>query len=682
MKFSYNWLKGLADFKESPAQLAELLNLCSFEVEGAEKIGRDWVLDVKIPTNRISDAGNHWGLAREIAAILGKNPKYETRNPKQATSYQLQATSSIRIKISTPDLCPRYTAKVMEIKALGRSPKWLRERLLTCGLRPIDAVVDITNYVMLETGQPLHAFDLEKIQGEKMTIRESRKGEELVTLDGVKHVLPQGTIVIEDTNRLIDLAGIMGGENSAVSHGTKKIFLQAATFDPVRIYKTSHALNFSSAASKLYAAGLDPNQTYAGLTRAAELLEKSGAKRVEPPMDIYPKKVAPANILFRIKYANSVIGRELAPIFYKTVFERLGLGVEKHGDDFLVEAPTVRRDLQIEEDLIEEAVRMFGYEKISGKLPEVLLSPGQRNNEAWWAERTRDFLAGAGFTESLLYEFTGDEELARFGMGPAEAIPLENPMNPETKYLVPRTLIKYLSSAAENSRNFDTIKLFGIATSFSGPKLNERRDLVLALAQKNTSGEEEFYELKGVVDGLLEKMGISDHWYDEARDKRQGIKDKSIFHPYRNAEIKIGNEKIGNLGEIHPVILENVKSKARIVAAEIDLGKLWKAATAESEYRPIGKYPAIVRDIAVVVPANIRTENVLDIIENIGGKLLTDTDLFDYFQDEEMREAEEKSLAFRLVFQSPDRTLKDEEITKLVNKITKALEQKGWEVRK
>lgn len=666
------------DFKESPQELAELLNLRSFEVETVEKVGRDYALDAKVPTNRISDTGNHWGLAKEIAAIQGK----EARIKNQESRSKISGQAAVKIKISKPDLCSRYTAQVMEIKALGRSPKWLQERLLTCGLRPIDAVVDITNYVMLETGQPLHAFDLEKIQGEKMTIRESRKGEELITLDGVKRALPQGTIVIDDAKRLIDLAGIMGGENSAVSTSTKKILLQAATFDPVRIYKTSHALNFSSAASKLYAAGLDPNQTTAGLARAAELLEKSGAKRVGPSMDIYPKSVVPTRILFRIKYANSVIGQELAPIFYKTVFERLDLGVEKHGDDFLVEAPTVRRDLQIEEDLIEEAARMAGYEKISGKLPEALLNPGQRNDEAWWAERVRDFLVGAGFTESLLYEFTGDEELGRFGINAVEPIPLENPMNPETMYLVPRTLIKYLTSTAENSRNFDTVKLFGIAKSFSGPKLSEHKDLAITLAQKNTSGEEEFYQLKGAVDEFLEKMGISDHWYDDTQDKGQRIKDKSIFHPYRNAEIKIGDEKIGNIGEIHPVILENIKSKARIVAAEIDFGKLWRVATSESEYRPVGKYPAIVRDLAIVVPSNTKTEAVLNVIENTGGKLLADTDLFDYFQDEEMRETEEKSLAFHLVFQSLERTLKDEEVTKLVNKITKTLEQKGWEVRK
>ncbi len=681
MKFSYNWLKELVNFKESPEKLAELLNIRSFEVEGVEKIGRDFALDAKIPTNRISDAGNHWGLAREIAAILGK----ESRIKDQESKPKIHGQAAVKIKIAKPELCPRYVAQTLEIKKIIPSPKWLRERLIVCGLRPIGAVVDITNYVMLETGQPLHAFDLDKIQGAKMTIGESKKGEELTTLDGTKHILPQGAIIIEDAKRIIDLAGIMGGENSAVSHATKRILLQAAVFDPVRIYKTSRALKFSTAAAKIYSSGIDPSQASLGLERAAELLEKiDGAKRMGPVTDIYPQKTQPVNILFRTEHVNRIIGQEFAPIFYKTIFERLGFMVEKKDEDLIVEVPTIRRDIQIEEDLIEEATRMYGYDKILPTLPETTIKPAARNLETWWEERIRDFLAGTGFNESRLYEFTGGEELEKFAVEQKGLLELENPMNPETKYLVPRTLIKYIASAADNLRNFDEVRIFGVGKSFleRGGKADEQKDLAIVLAQKNTSGEEEFYRMKGVVDELLEKMGISDHWYDDKVNRRLTTNNLRLFHPYRNAEIKIGDEKIGNIGEIHPAVAENIKAKARIVAAEIDFEKLVQAATSESEYRPVGKYPAIIRDLAVVVPSDTKTESVLNIVENTGGKLLADTDLFDYFQDGRMRESEEKSLAFHLIFQSSERTLKDEEINKLVEKIIKALEQKGWGVRK
>jgi phenylalanyl-tRNA synthetase beta chain len=260
-------------------------------------------------------------------------------------------------------------------------------------------------------------------------------------------------------------------------------------------------------------------------------------------------------------------------------------------------------------------------------------------------------------------------------------------MNPETKYLVPYVLIKYVSSAAENLHSFDTVRIFGIQKSFPGSAVKERKDLILALAQKGSSAGEEFYQLKGIIDALLESLGISGYWYDDQIESRipgrAGKNQESrIYHPYRFAEVKIGDEKIGMLGEIHPSVLENIKARGRIVAAEIDMEKLARLATTESEFRPVGKYPAIIRDLAVVVPQETKTEEVTNVIENIGGTLLADTDLFDYFQDDEMREAAEKSLAFHLVFQFPERTLTDAEIDPIIKKITSALEENGWEVRK
>jgi len=693
MKFSYNWLKELVNLRESPEDLAELLMLHAFEVETVERVGQDWALEVKIPANRISDAGNHTGLAREIGAIL--NLKCKIQNSKLQVKIQNDRKAPVQIKIAKPELCPRYTAQALEIKTLGKSPKWMQDRLITCGFRPINAVVDVTNYVMLELGQPLHAFDLEKIFGAEMTVREAQEGEELVTLDGSKHILPSGTIIIEDARRIIDLAGIMGGENSAVSCTTKKIFLQAAVFNPLRIYKTARTLNFSSAASKIYAAGIDPNGTLRALERAIYLLKEiAGAEVINGLVDFYYQKVAPIRIFFRPSYANNLIGQEFKPIFYKTLLERQGFRVEKRGENFIVTVPTFRRDLQLEEDLIEEIARLYGYEKIPARIPEISLLPSRRNDELFWQERIRDYLAAAGFSESELYEFIGARELELFYLNQEMAVELKNPTSQETQYLVPRPLVKYISSAAENLRNFDLVKIFGIAKSFRnksglvgsnkgmGMTIDEHKDLVIVFARKGASGEKEFYELKGTLDRLLESMGISEYWYDDQIDNRLLVTDYKLFHPYRVAEIKIGDKKIGDLGEIHPEVLKNIKAPARMVAAEIDFGKLWPLASTESEYRPVGKYPAVIRDVAVIVPLDIRTEAVTNIIENLGGKYLVDTDLFDYFQDETLREANKKSLAFHLVFQSPERTLKDEEVNKLVKKIIKALEEKGWEVRK
>ena len=684
MKFSYNWLTALLPLKESPAQIAELLNLRAFEVETVEKAGDDFVLDAKIPTNRISDAGNHLGLAKELAALL----KRKIKTARQNIVLPKSRPPGLAISIAEPELCPRYTAVILELKENRASPGWMQERLAVCGFRAINAIVDITNYVMLETGQPLHAFDLDTIKGGRITIRESREGENLITLDGTLHALPRGAIVIEDGERLIDLAGIMGGENSAVSADAKRILLQAAAFDPVRIYRAIRALNFSSDAAKIYTAGTDPNKTAGALQRAVDLLLTM--KAIAAPqgyIDLYPKKTTPKKIVFRPVYADHIIGQALGPRFHQEVFTRLGFKVKKRARTapWIVEVPTQRRDLHAEEDLIEEIARLYGYERLPSKLPESPLVPAPRNDAVWWERRIADHLVGAGFTESHLYEFAGDRELDQFGMDRTRIIRLENPMNPETTYLSPRALLPCVISAADNLKHFDAVKIFSIAKSFLANPLEERQGLALCLAQKGASGEEEFYLLKGAVEQLLESLGISEHWYDDHAEPELGtwnLELGKIYHPYRFAEIKIGDEKIGAIGEIHPDILKRIKARGRIAAAEIAMERLTALATTEAEYRPIGKYPAVIRDIAVVAPDNTKTEQVLNVIENTGGELLTDTDLFDYFQDDALAADSRKSMAFHLVFQSPERTLTDPEIDAIMQKIIAALESQKWEVKK
>ncbi len=678
MKFSYLWLKDIIGFKETPQKLAELLTLRSFEMESVEKVGNDYALDVKITANRLTDSGSHWGLAREIAAI--------TNAPFQEFKIKMPAVTkkfAIDIDILPSELCSRYTAQLIEIPASVASPRWLQDRLITCGLRPIDAIVDVTNYIMLETGHPLHAFDAEKIIGKQMVIRESKRNEEVTTLDGVKRSLPEGTIIIQDRDRVIDCAGIMGGENSAITQETKVILLQAAVFDPVRIYCASRSLGLASAASKLYAAGVDFSASLQVLERATELLEEiARARRIGSAYDWYPEKAVSTKILFRPDHADSIIGHANGSAFYQRVFRYLGFSFKKQGNNMLVEVLPRRRDIKIEEDLIEEAARLFGYENITAQFPDVSLAPGKRNDELFWQEKMRDGLVTAGFIEAELYEFTGEQELSQFYLSGSQLVELENPMNADERYLVPRLLIKYVMSAKENVKYTDSIKMFGMGKSFiaNGKTVHERKDLILVLARKGAQGDDEFYELKGVVDDLLESLGIEEYGYDDtiAHDSNS---DTAIFHPYRVAEIKVEGKLIGMIGEIHPEILEQIKSKARIVAAEFFVDQIEKFAEREQEYHPVGKYPAVRRDIAIVVPFNTKTESITNVIETAGGELLINTDLFDYFQDEDMRGAQTKSLAFHLVFESPERTLEDSEVDALMKRIIEALKNKSWDVR-
>lgn len=689
MKFSYLWLKELTGLKLTPAKLAEILTLRAFEIESMEKAGKDVAIDIKIPANRLTDAGGHIGLSREIAAVLGLKMKSDLLKGRMQ-GRGMETKGYPRITIESGSLCSRWTAEILRVDSTMLSPKWMQERLQTCGLRPLNAVIDVTNYIMLETGHPLHAFDFAKIRGLKMTIREAKAGEKLTTLDCVERILPAHAIVIEDGEGLIDLAGIMGGENSAVSEDTKTILLQAAVFDPVHILKTSQSLGLVSHASKLYAAGVDATESLNVLERAVTLLKNAArGKNVAAPFDWQGGRPRLNIIPFRPSYADQIIGAPIGAEFYVQTFKRLGFLVKQKGKDMmLVEVPLRRGDITLEEDLIEEAARLYGYERLPGVMPQVVLTPAKRNDEVFWEDRVRDIAVTSGFNETELYEFAGIQELTDFFIKPEIAIELLNPLNPETHYLTPRLLTKYIVSAKENAAHADKVRLFGIGKSFfrathaKSGGTQERKDLIFATLDKNSKNAEQFYELKGSMDSLREGLGIAEWWYDDAIPEDRRKNEYRMFHPYRLAEIKSGDKILGVIGEIHPNVLDAIKSKYRIVAAEIYFDKLWRLASAESEYLPIGKYPSVRRDIAVLVPHTTRTEEILNIIENTGGETLQDADLFDYFQDEMMRESDRKSLAFHLMFQSPDRTLTDKEVDTHTEAVIRALEEKGWEVRK
>lgn len=691
MKFSYNWLKELVPFKESPKQLAEFLTMRAFEIESMEKKGSDLTLDIKLPSNRVADASGHIGVAREIAALKNLKVKEPAKKPKENSQKNIK--DFLKVKIENPDDCLRYTSRILTDIHVGPSPKWLRERLETCGLQSINNIVDATNYVMFETGQPLHAFDLEKLSGKAgkvktIVVRRAKKDEQIETLDKKTYVLTPDVLLISDGDNPLAIAGIKGGNASGITEHTRTIIIESANFAPGRIRIASQLLHLKTDASYRFEHGMDPNLTEAALDRVAEIIswaDVAGGKILQGTVDVYPQKIGAQKILLSISDANRLLGTELGLSFYQKAFARIGCTVKaKNRDELFVTPPTIRRDLAIPEDLIEEAGRIFGYENITSELPQFATVPADRNEEQYWENRVRDCAISSGFTESMLYAFTDERELAQFFIDPAVAPELENPLNSDTKYLVPRLLIKYASSAIENLRNFDTVRIFGTGKSFlrAAKGVEERKDLILAYANRSAKGETEFYELKGVLAGIFEQLGIDDVWYDDMLTTDEHRHTAKLFHPYRAALIKIGDETIGMMGEIHPAILDNMKSRGRVVAAEINFDLLGKYAQDEVEFRPIGKYPAVIRDIAVVVLEGIKAETIQNVIENTAGALLIDTDLFDYFQDEEMRRANIKNLAFHLIFQSPDRTLTDKEIEKLVGKIAAALEAQEWEMRK
>ena len=689
MIFSYNWLQSFFDKRlPNPKKLGELLTLHSFEVQKIEKKENDWVLDIDVTPNRV-DCFSHLGIAKECGAILNSKLKTQKSKPQSKTK-NLDIKNFITIEVKSKTDCPRYTGKVILGVKVKPSPKWLKERLISCGVLPINNIVDATNYVMLELGQPLHAFDLDKIKGEnaksqipnnvkKIIIRRARKGEKIEALDDKTYILNENILVIADKEGPIAIAGIKGGKKAQISEETQNIFIESANFDPILIRKGQRELKLKTDASLRFEHGLDPNMTEMALLRVTSLIQEiAGGKVLAGEVDYYPQKVKPWTVNLDIKKLQKVLGIEIPPNKVLEILKRLGLEIKKRKKDIIVVGiPTIRKDLQIEEDLIEEIGRIYGYQHIPPIVPKTVLRLPEKEDALVWVSKVRRILKELGFVEVYNYSFVSEKDKQKLNL--VKLIELENPVSDEFKYLRPSLLINLIKNIQENQKNFKQFKLFEIGKIFyqQKEKLFEKRMLSGVIF-----GEKEgFYLIKGIVDSLLEQFGISDVFYDEYQPTPEDSL-CSFWHIRKSAEIKVSNKKIGFLGEISKKVASLYEIKSEICAFDIDFDKLAKLAFEEQEYLPISKYPAAVRDIAILTPLDTKVADVMNIIYGAGGRLLKDIDLFDIYMGEEIPEGK-KNLAFHLIFQSDKKTLSSEEVDRLLNKIIQAIEENPeWEVRR
>jgi phenylalanyl-tRNA synthetase beta chain len=740
MKFSYNWLKEYLPELPRPEKLAEILTFHSFEVEEVKKVGKDWLLDIDILPNRAPDCLSHIGLARECAALMRMKMRILSKlyANKLKEDKNLKIKDFIKVKVKDKNLCPRYCAKVIVDVKVGPSPKWLKERLEICGINSINNVVDATNYVMLELGQPLHAFDLDKIgnfqqiQNSKLktiVVRKAKRGEKIVTLDNEKYDLDDNILVIADQKEPIAIAGIKGAKKAEIDKKTKNIVLEAANFDRLTIYRASKKLNLETESAKRFKYGLDPNLAFKAIERVAQLIrEICGGKIVKGTIDFYPQKVLPKRIRLNLDYLKSLLGIEISEKEIKNILKKLNFKITSIQQSYRpvyrtklktrileVEIPTFRLDISIPEDLIEEVGRIYGFEKISAIFPEVCLIPPKRNLEIFWQEMIKDILKEAGFCEVYNYSFIGEKEYniffanetritpnnnrisnslfeinsISFDKNSRDIIELENPISKEYQYLRPSLIPNLLKNVQKNQKEFKEIKIFEIGKIFKkvqSSKFKVQSDsLKLKIEEKRMltgaiTGDA-FFQAKGIVDSLLNKLGISNIWYDEYQPTPEESK-LSIWQKRKCAEIKIDGQEIGFLGEISQDVLENLEIKDKVVVFEIDFEKLIKYCSEEHEFRPISKYPAAVRDLAILVPIGTKVVEVLNKINMAGGKLVRDVDLFDIYEGEELPEGK-KSLAFHIIYQAEDRTLSPKEIEEIHNKIIEALEKEiEWQVRK
>lgn len=641
----------------------------------------DAVMDIKVLPDRAHDALSHIGMAREVAAIEGRNPEPRGVQGAMRALQRFAKSEKLKLEIRDKHLCPRYVGAVLENVEIKPSPLWLKQRLLVCGVRPINNIVDATNYVMLETGQPLHAFDYKEIGGAKIVVRRAKNGEEIKLLDETIKKLTEDDLVIADERRALAIAGVMGGEDSGISEATKTIVLESANFDAASIRKTRMRHGLKTEASDRFEKDIDPNLAEKTMVRIIELVKELAGGQLEGVVDSYPKKIKAWKIKLDLERVDNLLGEKISKVKVVNILESLGIQVGKNLECTI---PTRRLDLRSQENLMEEIGRIYGYEKIRSQAPHIKLAPPVANEKRMFERRVKEILAGIGFDEVYNYSFYSarDAELAQ--VGAIRHLELQNPMNPDQALMRVSLLPNLLKNVRENLKNFGDIHIFEIGKIYlsDGKALpEEKRMLAGAIVLEGNSKQPaaSFFEAKGMLDVLLQRLRLDDYYFDSFDVSAQNTL-STLWHSGRTAELKSeeGNVEFGIAGEINPLVLSDFDIHKRVVMFEIDLDKLQKISEAEREFQPISKFPVVSRDISMLAESDVRVDDILKNIQTAGGDLVLDTDLFDIFEKDD-----KNSFAFHIVFGASDRTLEHQEIDGLMQKIISSLEKElGLEVRK
>jgi len=677
MKYSYNWLKDyVSGVMPEPRKLADLLTSRSFEVDSVEKQGNDWVLDIKVLSNRAADCLSHMGIAREIAVILQRQIKLPSLAavPKDKN----KKNKSLKVKIENFKDCPRYSGFIIRGVKVGASPRWLKSRLEACGLQSISNIVDITNYVMLETGQPLHAFDLDKL-GANIIVRRARKEEFIKTLDKEKTniILDENVLVIADDKKPVAIAGIKGGLETGIDENTKNIIIEAANFSPVIIRRASQKLKIRTDASWRFENGLDLRLTDFSLARVARLIKEIAQGEVESYIDVSVALPKAKQIRLDFKYLEGLLGVKISPLAGVKILKSLGCRLLKSSQQsVLVEAPSRRLDLKTPEDLIEEIGRFWGCEKLPETFPEVTLGAPQIN-KSWTVEnKAKDILVNLGFSEAYNHTFIGENDKEIFSYRDDGLLEIANPTSELNKFLRPSLAPYLLKNVRENFKNFNEINVFEIGKVFTGQKEWLRLAVVMAA---NKRADNLFCQLKGRLEVLLNDLGIKNISFNEL-----SVDSPFAFNNWqknKTAAILNGQNIIGVLGEVDSLLLEKLTIKGTVWLCEINFQAILELSTPNKVFQPISPYPASLRDIAILMPEAVKAAEAMEVIKLAGGKLLVEVELFDIYSGPGLPQGK-KNLAFHLVYQSGEKTLSAEEINVIHQKIFEAVGKAGWEVRK
>lgn len=644
--------------------------------DAIEALGlHDAVVEYEITSNRV-DCFSMIGMAREAAATYGLafHPPIVPGTVKGG-----DVTNYASVEVEATDLCPRYCARVVKNLKIGPSPKWMRERLASQGIRSINNLVDITNYVMEEYGQPMHAYDLDTIADHKIIVKRAKDGDKFVTLDGQERNLDSNVLMICDGEKEIGIAGIMGGENSMVTDHISTLLFEAACFDGTNIRLSSKRIGMRTDASAKFEKGLDPNLALEAINRACQLIEELGCGEVvEGVIDIYPDPVEPWKLPFEPAKMNHLLGMEIPEELMLQYFERLGLSYDMNTNELTI--PTFRQDLHCMADLAEEVARLYGYDKLPATLPRGEATVGKKQFHMLVEDVARDVCENNGFSGGMTYSFESpkvyDKLLIPQDSDIRKAIVISNPLGEDFSIMRTISLNGMITSLATNfnRRNKDA-RLYEIGNIYLPKQLpltelpEERKMLTLGMY-----GQCDFFNMKGVLEELFEKLGLH-HAF--TYNPKGGY---PFLHPGRQAAIQNGEDVIGYIGQLHPEVVDNYNMKGEVYVAVVDLPKLTALASFDRKYEGIAKFPASTRDLSMVMSKDIFVGQVEEVIKKYGGNLLENYELFDVYEGEQVGRGK-KSVAYTMTFRAKDRNLEASEVNAITDKIIAGLQKMGIELR-
>ena len=642
--------------------------------DAVKLLGRDdVVVEYEITSNRV-DCFGVIGLAREAAATFNKKLNApiitETGNNEDVNDF-------IKVRIDNTELCKRYTARVVKNIKIEPSPKWMQRRLMAQGIRPINNIVDITNYVMEEYGQPMHAYDLDTIEDNTIVVRNASKGEKFTTLDGQERELDESVLMICDGKKPVGIAGIMGGENSMITDDVKTMLFESACFDGTNIRLSSKKVGLRTDASGKFEKGLDPNNAINAINRACQLIEELGAGEVVGGVvDVYPVKKEEITIPFEPEKYNNMLGTDISTDEMIDYFTRLELKVE--GDKVVI--PTFRQDLLSYADLAEEVARFYGYDKIPTTLPSGEATAGKLSYKLSIENIIKNTVEFCGFSQAMCYSFESPKVFDKLLIDKDDecrkTVVISNPLGEDYSIMRTLPLDGMLTSLSTNynHRNKD-VRLYELGNVYLPKQVpveelpEEKMMLTLGMY-----GEGDFFTLKGVVEELLVDLGMNKKAIYDPENK------KNFLHPGRQASIVYNGKELGYLGEVHPMVANNYSIKDRVYIAVIDTTILRDEASFDKKFEPVAKFPAATRDISMVVPKDVLAGQIEEIFENKGGAYLESFELFDVYEGNQILKGH-KSMAYSLVFRAPDKNLSDEDVNSAMNRILKALKGKDIELR-